>query len=220
MDTETLLTGTKWKLLQQIAQAPASASELSKQTATSIAHVGQQIKLLEAYQLIKRHDSPQEARPGKPLTRYCLADEFATLFLVKQGFAARRTIKLDKVHKLIFNILFLPNEDDHYFLERFCYQNEEILSKCLGLAFLKSTKDSVELLYLTDDVEPIRKKYSNVDISYLNGKTKKVILWTHSEHELREGLERMEPYFVNLFKNPFILLDTDDILLSMQQRSK
>ena len=47
MDLETLLTSTKWDILEMIAKKPMSPIELSKILNTTIANISQQLRLLQ-----------------------------------------------------------------------------------------------------------------------------------------------------------------------------
>ena len=54
MDYEELLTKSKWSILKELSKGEKSAVEIAKKTDQSIANVTQQLKLLEAYNLVKK----------------------------------------------------------------------------------------------------------------------------------------------------------------------
>jgi len=74
-------------------------------------------------------------------------------------------------------------------------------------------KRSIELFLITDHVDEIRSKFSNIFIEDHGGKTKKIINWTHNEFELNDGLNRKDRYYMDMLKNVSILYDPQGILL-------
>ncbi len=73
-------------------------------------------------------------------------------------------------------------------------------------------------MIITEHTREIREKYSNMNITGLDGKTKKIISWTHNKKEIEEGLERKEDYFINLVKNSRELIDKKDYVKELKQK--
>ena len=88
----SLITGTKWEILQLLAKRKQSPSELAKKLKTTIANVSTQLRLLQTAGLIKS----EKARlgKGKPRTVYSLADRFAFIVLLADGTAKAERIRL------------------------------------------------------------------------------------------------------------------------------
>lgn len=215
MEFEQFLVGSKWKLLQEIGKKPQAASDLAKTLKTSIANTNQQLKLLEAYGVIKKEKQEQTKKAGKPKTLYDIKKEEHYLITLMPGKVKKRRIPPFWGQNLFFNTLDL-NIDDQYFITKFCFFTEDILKHCDGVAFLKSTKETVELVLLTTALEKIRQEYSNVQLSTPEGTKKKIVCWTHSKEELENGLVNKEKYFLDLIKDYHIVYDREGVLATIQ----
>jgi len=88
----SLLTGTKWEILQLLAKKKQSPSELAKKLKTTIANVSTQLRLLQTAGLIK--SEKVRLGKGKPRTVYSIADKFAFIVLLADGIAKAEQIKL------------------------------------------------------------------------------------------------------------------------------
>lgn len=204
MDYDTLLNNARWEILKAISKGRASATDLAKLTKSSLPNVSQQLKLLEAYDLVE-YIKDQKARQGKPRQLYQLKRDVCQLTFVRHGMADKRFFNPDTYHAMVLNILFLPSLQDHPFLHKYLLTMPEVTHNC-SVAFLKSNEAEIEVFLLTDEITLIRQKYSNTFVEHA-GKTRKVIAWTHSVHEVNDGLGRKEPYFENLTAAPHVLHD-------------
>jgi hypothetical protein len=203
MEHEQLLGNARWEIIRAISKGRTSATEVAKNTKASLPNVSQQMKLLEAYNIVE-YIKEQKRAQGKPRQLYALKSEFCHVTYARPGFAEKRFFTPDDYHSMLLNVLFLPTLQDHAYLHKMLL-NDEILQHC-AVAFLKSNDNEIELLFLTEHLDLIRSKYSNSFIEH-DGKARKVVVWSHSLSELNEGLARKEHYFENLMKNPFILHD-------------
>src|SRR3989339_485043 len=73
--SEEILCNSKWLIIKEIAQKTQSASELATVLKTSVSNVIQQLKLIEAYGLVRKEKST-EKNIGKPKINYALNQEF------------------------------------------------------------------------------------------------------------------------------------------------
>jgi hypothetical protein len=103
------------------------------------------------------------------------------------------------------------------FMLKFAFKYEEVLKKCKAIGFLKSTKDSIELFLITDHLDEIRAKFSNIFIDDHHGKIKKIINWSHNEFEINDGLNRKDRYFMDMIRNVQIIHDPNDILAHVKE---
>lgn len=200
MEYEQLLGNARWEIIRQISKGRAAATELAKSTKSSLPNVSQQMKLLEAYDLVE-YIKDQRHGQGKPRQIYQLKREFCHLTYARHGFAEKRFFSPSTYHQMLLNIMFLPSIQDHAYLHKLLLLNEE-LQQC-AVAFLKSNEHEIELLLLTEHLDQFRQKYSSTFIE-VNGRMKKIIGWTHSLHELQEGLNRKEAYFERLAEHAVI----------------
>jgi hypothetical protein len=204
MEYEALLQNSRWSIIQAISKGRASATDLAKLTKASLPNVSQQMKLLEAYDLVE-YIKDQRKGQGKPRQLYQLKREFCHVTFARHGLAEKRFFNPDTYHIMLLNIVLLPNLQDHIYLHKLLLCNDELTQHC-AVAYLKSNETEIELFLLTENLDLIRTKYSNTFIDH-NGKTRKIIAWSHNLHEVNDGLARKEPYFENLAKTFTILHD-------------
>lgn len=223
MEFEDLLSKSKWNILKELSKGERSAVEIAKKTNQSIANVTQQLRLLEAYNLVKKvkqETKEGKRKAGKPKTPYQLNQEIVITSILKPGLAEKKTLKLkeaDGCQKCIMNMYFLLNPEDHYYLIKFLCVTD-MLKKADTVCYIKSGEKEIEIMIITEHVKEVREKYSNMSMSGLDGKTKKIISWSHNKKEIEEGLERKEEYFVNLVKNSKELMDKKEYLKELKQR--
>lgn len=219
MKFEEALTGSRWRILRVLADGEGSISEIAAAIGTSLPNISQQAKLLEAYGLIKRAKEVKQG-PGKPRLRYALGKELAHLAVVREGFAAKRTLSLDPFHSTMLNIWFLPRSEDHYFLQKFLLEQDECFESCFAMAVTDTNQEEIHLLILAPEKEldELRKKRSKTKVS--NPRTKKektVVAWSHSPIEVEVGVRQKEEYFLNLLKSPHTIFDTEQLIPRLQR---
>jgi hypothetical protein len=211
-----IFVSNRWNLLKEIAECPQSPSDLALKTNTSLSNITQQLKLLEAYKIIRKEKS-EEKNAGKPRTIYYLNVEIAYSIILKNGKAERKLFYIDNNNIMFFNIMFNMNPEDLMFILKFSFKYEEVLKKCKAIGFLKSSRDSIELFLVTDYLEEIRSKFSNIFIDDHNGKTKKIINWSHNEFEINDGLGRKDKYFMDMIKNVQAIHDPAGLFLKIKE---
>lgn len=212
-----IILNNKWIILKEIAQAPQSPSDLALKLNTSLSNITQQLKLLEAYKLVRKEKS-EKKQAGKPRTIYHINTEVAYATILMENKAERKIFPIDNNNRMFFNIVFSLNPDDLIYILKFTFKYDDVLKKCKAIGFLKSTKDSIELFLITDHLEEIRSKFSNIFIEDQNEKTKKIINWSHNEFEINEGLNRKDKYYMDMLKNVQILNDPEKILTVIKEK--
>ena len=100
MELETLLTGSKWDIIESLAKTSSSPLELAKKLNTTIANISQQLRLLQAAGLVKKKRT-SEVKPGKPRMLFSLADDFCFMIVVSKNFTNKKLIRLDAKKKSI-----------------------------------------------------------------------------------------------------------------------
>lgn len=211
-----IFSSNKWVLIKEIAEKSQSPSDLAEKTKTSLSNIVQQLKLLEAYGIVKKEKAEPTNTNGKPKMIYSINKELAYIIYLKEGQAQKALFKIEPTLKGILNMIFASNEDN-YFLSKFFFQNEDILKKCKSISLIKSTRDSIELFLITDHVDEIRAKFSNTFVQDLAGKTKKIVNWTHNEHEIEEGLHRKDKYFIDLIKNAVSIGPSEEVFKHIKE---
>lgn len=221
MEFEDLLTKSKWSILKELAKGDKSAVDIARKTNQSTANVTQQLVILEAHGLVKKAKKEEhQERPGKPKTPYSLSQELFAFSFLKSGMAEKSIIKLreaDLFPKFILNAYFTLKEEDHYPVIKYVCESE-ILKKADSIGFLKSNEKEIELFVITEEqLHDFREKFSNYNITCLDGKTKKIISWSHNKKEVEEGLGKKEEYFINLVKNSKELVDKKESLAKIKE---
>lgn len=221
MEFEEALTNARWKILAALAEGDYAASEIAKKRGMSIPTISQQAKLLEAYGLIKKKKEGRKS-PGKPRMIYTLNKEVAHLAVARHGFAGKQTVQLDEFHETILNIWFYGNREDHYCLQKFFWQNEELVEQCLGIAVVEKKEKEMHLLVIAEEekLEQLRKKFSKVELTTPKGEKRQMISWTHSPQEIREGLAREEAYFQNLTRKQHIIFERKEVFKEVEEQGR
>ncbi|MGV8171199.1 MAG: winged helix-turn-helix domain-containing protein [Candidatus Woesearchaeota archaeon] len=214
--SQEIFLSNKWTILKAIAEVPQSPTDLALGTNTSLSNILQQLKLLEAYGIVRKEKS-EEKNLGKPRTIYYLNEELAYAMILKNGKAERKLFLIDNNNDMFFNILFSVGQEDLMFMLKFSFKYEEVLKKCKSIGFLKSSKDSIELFLITDYLEEIRSKFSNIFIDDYRGKAKKIINWSHNEFEIHDGLHRKDKYFMDMIKNVQVVYDPGNVLSHIKE---
>ena len=98
MELETLLTGSKWEILELLAKEKLSPIELAKKLNTTVANISGQLRLLQTAGLVKR-EKTGSAGAGKPRTLFSLADDYGFIIVFSKDFAKKKLLKLTKEQK-------------------------------------------------------------------------------------------------------------------------
>lgn len=98
MELETLLTGTKWEIIEILADKPSSPLDLAKSLNTSIANISQQLRLLQTAGLIKKQRTGT-GKPGKPRMLFSLSENHAIITVLSEGYAKKRLLTISSKQK-------------------------------------------------------------------------------------------------------------------------
>ncbi len=105
MDIETILTGSKWDILEKLSEKAMSPTELAKTLNTTIANISQQLRLLQAAGLVKK-ERARTLGPGKPRMKFSLHDDFAFIIVFSERLAKKKLIRIDpKQKEVLRNIM-------------------------------------------------------------------------------------------------------------------
>jgi predicted transcriptional regulator len=222
MDYDELLSGSRWEIIKELSRGEKSAVELAKKTNQSTANITVQLKLMEAQGFIKKTlpEQKEKRKAGKPKKPYALCQNLATMCIIKPGITERKTIRLkdaDDFHALMCTTFFVVPTEHHYSILKYL-MDAELLRRAELIALIDSNEREAELFIITEKVHELREKYSNASIETPEGKTKKIISWTHSKQEVEEGLGRKEEYFINLVQKSKVLLDKRELLEELRNK--
>ena len=108
MELETMFTEQKWNIIKCLSEEKFSPLQLAEKLDTTMANISQQLRLLEASNLVKKEKIKNRDK-GKPRTLFSLTDDHAYLISAMQSFADKRLLKITPHHKTILRIWFLEN---------------------------------------------------------------------------------------------------------------
>jgi len=95
MDIETLLTGSKWEIIELLSKEKLSPTELAKKLNTTVANISSQLRLLQTAGLVKREKTGASGA-GKPRTSFSLSDDFSFVITFSKGFAKKKLLKINQ----------------------------------------------------------------------------------------------------------------------------
>lgn len=95
MEIGTLLTGTKWEIMEALSEKPSSPAELSKKLDTTLANISVQLRLLETAGLIKTQKLHSHL-PGKPRKLFSISEDYALITIISEGLAKKKLTKISK----------------------------------------------------------------------------------------------------------------------------
>jgi DNA-binding transcriptional regulator GbsR (MarR family) len=105
MDLETLLTGTKWEIIELLSKESLSPLELARRLNTTIANISQQLRLLQTADLIKKKRTGS-GKPGKPRMLFSLSDDYALILVFSKGYAKKKLVRIsDKQKQMLKQVL-------------------------------------------------------------------------------------------------------------------
>ena len=206
MDTQDIVTGSRWDILKLIGEQPRTGADLAKAMHTSPANISQHLKLLELAGLVAK-----ERVNGKS-SHYRLSQDTALITFLGDD-SKRETLLLDELQSLEFKLL-LDKRPRAKFLRKFISIYEELIKGFLAFGTIKEGED-IQLLVIAEDVKPLRKEYANIPVG-----DKKIIIWSHTPTEFREGLTRKEHYFVDMLKHLTILYDPKHVLADIKEENR
>lgn len=210
MNEKELLNGVRWKVIEILAkEGSMTASEIAKKTNTSLPAISQATSLLEAYKYISAK-ALARGSPGKPKTLYTLNKETVYIALCTHGVAKQFAFSPSAMHAATLRAFQLP-EDDQDWIIQLLWSHRDILSTVDAIAYVRSDEEETHILVLTNSIEKYRKQYSHI-ILEAGGDSRKIVSWSHTIKEAKEGLKNQEEYFVNLFENPIILYDPKNVM--------
>ena len=117
MELDSLFTEQKWQILQRLGIEKLSPLQLAEKTSTTISNVSQQLKLLEAANIVKKQKIPNRDR-GKPRALFSLTNNFAYIVTISNGFVEKRLFPLEEPKKALLRIWFLENDEIKDSLEK------------------------------------------------------------------------------------------------------
>lgn len=149
MDIGEVFNNSKWEIIKDLSEKKFSPMQLAQKYNTTIGNVGHQLRLLEAYGLVKKERICNRNK-GKPRTLFSLANNYAYLVSASKGFAEKKLLKLSSYHNTILKMWFIEDSRLHYHMEKFYWKIEDYIDKINGMAVRISSEDVIQMVILTN----------------------------------------------------------------------
>ena len=162
MELELMFSEQKWNILRCLSEGKFSPIQLSEKLNTTMANISQQMRLLEAANLVKK-EKIRNRDKGKPRTLFSLTEDCAYIIPTMQDFADKKLLKVKDHHKIILKIWFLKNPELHLHIEKLYWKIEPYLSQIQAIALNEPSKELIIVSEKTDEIKKIAGK--NRDIS-------------------------------------------------------
>ncbi len=209
----TFFTPSRMQVLKEISKQPASASAIAKATNVSLPYVLNQIKLLEAKEIIKQTTSTEQ-KVGKPAKKYEIAKPIIQLIHITNTTCKQTNLATSTpLTQLYLQVLTtIPNHHD--ILSTYFWTKKDLLEKLEGFALLKTTEKTIELIAITT---PEQLEFYRKEISSFHQNSQEVNCWVHTSNEIKEGKERNDQYYVDLLKSYTILFQKERVFEELER---
>lgn len=205
-NVSSLIQRPREEILNLIGEGYDSAKAISEKTGMSVAHISQQLQLLEAQGVIQKHIH-REGKVGKPSANYSINQEFAITIIISKNGISKTRHKLTSRNQYMIQAASQEEEIDRYFLQKFYFTHEDIIHASKIVATLNTTEKDINLLIISDDVDRIRTEKSSVIMTHPDKSKKRIVIWSHTWDEVVEGLRHKEAYFVDKISQAQILVE-------------
>ena len=181
MELEPMFTEQKWNILKCLSNEKLSPLQLAANLNTTMANISQQLRLLEAADLVKKEKIKNRDK-GKPRALFSLSEDYAYLISAMNSFADKRLLKVTDHHKAILRIWFIKDEGLQYKAERVYWKVEPYLGQIDAIAvdednrqiIIVSDRKDIERIVKTDDIRVVSasdagkmpKQYKNLTVVY------------------------------------------------------
>jgi len=202
-EIEFELTETKWALLKELERGPLSPKELADLTSTSIANASQQLKLLEAQGYLKKIKKKEINTRAKRDARvlYSLSKNKTWITKISKNLVSKKEIR--NAEEFLVNLMLCDLKDLMHVI-KFFIEREDLFKKIQCLYYLQTLNHEIHFLIITDNLDFFRKDNHSFEVKHQN-KSVNIKFWSHSSVELKEGLEKGEVYYVDLYKRAIFI---------------
>jgi predicted transcriptional regulator len=159
MELAPMFMEQRWNILQHLSKQGLSPLQLAGMTNTTIANISQQLRLLEAADLVKKVKIPNRDR-GQPRTIFSLTDDYAYIVSLMDNFAEKKLVKLNAEQKSLLKIISIENADQRNKAEELYLKLREFNGKIEATA-LDLSEDGVMFAVCSD--KDMKKRLDSMD---------------------------------------------------------
>ena len=206
MEIATLFTEQKWNILKLLSMNGLSPLQLAEKSNTSIANISQQLRLLEAADLVKKEKIKNRDK-GKPRSLFTLSEDYAFVASAMDGFADKKLLVATDYHNALIRILFLDNSNLQYYLSKLYWKIEDHLKDIDSMLLPResiSSEGDIQLLIVSKKGKDLEKRINIITLKNPEGVTRNIKISCISKEDLLK-LEKSgkgifssgnEPYFI------------------------
>jgi predicted transcriptional regulator len=149
MDIDNILTLPRWRILEIISSKPSSPLEISNALSTSVAYVSQQLKLLEAANIVKK-ERTGAVEKGQPRLVFSISKDILHLTILANNFSMKRLVNLDDKSKIVLRIWLIEQPALRYAIEKIYWLLEKEIENIRGIFMEESAGKKPSLIILAD----------------------------------------------------------------------
>jgi DNA-binding transcriptional regulator GbsR (MarR family) len=149
MKLDSFLASPRWEILKIISERPSSPIEIAEKTKTTVSFISQQLKLLEAAQLVSKEKTGAFEK-GKPRNLFSISKDLFYLTILTNGFGDKKSLDLEDYQKSILRIWSLENKYLQHFLEDFLYRIKNNFNE-IDAIFLDFKKSNPSVIIFSED---------------------------------------------------------------------
>ena len=161
MELETMFTEQKWNILKCLSNEKFSPLQLAEKLNTSMANISQQLRLLEATNLVKKEKIKNRDK-GKPRALFSLTSDYAYLISAMNSFANKKLLKPTPHQKIVLKIWFIEDQKLQKPIEELCQNLEPHLS---GIECIAVNEKSKDIILISDKEKEIERLVINKSIN-------------------------------------------------------
>jgi predicted transcriptional regulator len=149
MELDSFLASPRWEILKIISERPSSPIEIAEKTKTTVSFISQQLKLLEAAQLVSKEKTGAFEK-GKPRNLFSISKDLFYLITLTNGLGDKKSLDLENYQKSIIRIWSLENKSLQHFLEDFLYKIKNNFNEIEAI-FLDLKKANPSVIIFSED---------------------------------------------------------------------
>jgi len=153
----------KWNILKCLSEGKFSPIQLAEKLNTTMANISQQLRLLEASNLVKKEKIKNRDK-GKPRTLFSLNEDIAYLIPAMHNFANKKLLRVKDHHRIVLKIWFLENPELHPHIEKLYWKIEPYIGQIKAIIVKQSSKELILISDKSDEIEKIIDKSQVISI--------------------------------------------------------
>ena len=153
MEFDDFLIQPRWQILELLANSSNSPVKISEKIGTSVAYVSQQLKLLEAANIVKKKRT-RAVEKGKPRLMYSIEKDFFYITSLVNKFPIKKKISPSTHQKIVLKIWMLDDKELVYNTEKLFWRIESSLDNIKDISIdtrrlkvsITSTKKGLDVI--------------------------------------------------------------------------